>query len=1504
MVDIVTTTYLAAPAGEAANYIQRFTFPQSGEVKGCIVAAVPSSTLDSTQTAGSGFCFGFSDGTDEYAFGGSLELNNEASYSRFVNDRVMTGLDFTDNAVVNLEASVDSLGLISGTNDGYVDLDWITPPSDGDERIIAVTVFAGSGVSCKALDVETSGTVGADVAVAFGFKPTMGVLLTNNNSAMQGVGVLPSSSASATIQDWNQCIGWWGSNNDTLPDQHCVSWVHNDGTVEVACQAEANAGRYIATSGTSSVYEGAGVQVRDLTSTGLDLRLLSGAGGFESERNVALFGVEFENSSVNLEARDTPTETGSQSWSQSSRSQFVLSQQTRCAALGSAETDFDGGPVGLSFVDRNTQLSYSWGFRDNIQTSNVFCRVSNNKFSVLPLHDGTLGSGHFDVGFDGFGGHSTFNTNVTFNNTNSTARKWLTLTIEHDEPAQFSPGVATASAVGLAPNLGGSSLELFNLGSAETLLQGVTANGGTLSLDSDEELGTIDCSAATTDAAYWYDKIKLDRTKAWAIQLTARLELDGGNSHPDLFAVVNRSNAPNAAGSVNTYAAEKRIQCGLVNDGSAAARAGYFPAGGDLVVPDYGDGRFWNGSTEAWGATSTAEDFASIRDGATEDFYTWTIFNDPVKDRFCILLQNSADATNLTDDRQGEIAKQTDWVDWGDFSVDVDDLWVVIGDRYINSGNSKYSIDKYERDVGGNTAQRAMVNCKDDLADNYDIREAIGADKIWILAERDSLSITDSETYGSGGIRKRSWIVDDDGIEYLFYEAFEIGGAFGPRGSGGTGETRIKVKTSVDGGATWGSPTTLIAPSDVGAGYQVVTGIQIFKWNDHPTQSERCMLFLTAEVSVSTKSEHRMFVFTAQNLSDTTWTKKSGSGTDGAIFEGTATDTDYDHSGGGDPVVSRVGSTWHMIRSSLHSPASPSGSNPIQGWQFSHATSTDTGTPINWTVGSSPPHVSSNADGIRTASAVDGTEVTIGSGVHDRRQVVLFRRDNSDQDDWGMYRVRKKLSDGVELLQEVVGMSPLTGDSSIAVIGTGSNTPHSSRVLPDGTIEVIGTAFQPFIRGDANGDGSPEGLGNCEFTARWTSTDYENWSIDYEHSPVLIVTDKVSRNAENFSVRQTTVGVPTEIAVTGIPTVSNSRSTVSVGGLGLVPITQFNLTDTAGWKIPGYRYIVTEIQQDNFGWTVDLEIDAPISTGLSHISSSGTRDVVGTLSLTPETPPISITSTLVVGSAGSAVSLSGVALVVDLAVGQLPLNLMFGRSTVGSEFTLELEGDLNGRVLNSGSCVVANLDLTPNCGKIEDVCQPLCKLDIWNAALARLGLPTQSDETASNKYLDRLRLSWTRVRKEMLREGFFNGSTDRRALVKIKDGAQHRSDAANAFELPPCFIKAISANGKRLDQEGSDVIKIATSYERDRRVIYSDESKIELSYIMDISDVNDLDPSAQTALINMLALDIAPAFKDAEEVRELQSWYESHILEARATDTQENTPEEFEDYTDALWWNT
>lgn len=1501
MVDVVKTVVLPAPGGAATGYVQRFTFPDCGEVKGFLICQV-SSDDDTTQLFGLGQGIGFSDGTSEVAYGGTIELNTELSWDRLVNDRCLVGLDFDDGSV-NLEATTDGIGLVSGTNDGYVDIEWLTPPSsESDTRSIAVRAYCGTGVQTKVLDnVQTDGTNGNSVTATFSFYPTLGFLLTNNNSAMDSGGeVLPSSDGSATKSGLSFEFGWWGNSSETTPDQHGVCWTHGNGTTNVACMASSYAGRYIATSGSSTYFEGEACQIVNRTSTSVDVKTVHGSGG-GSSTVVALFGVHLPNSRARSVLLNTSTSAAQQDIAQEFRDQTAMVLPTRCETINVGKADFNAGPCGLSFVDRDMAISYSWGFRDASGSSNTWCRVSRDKFVMLPLHDGTLGTGHFDVDFLGFGGFPDFDLSVDYNSTDTTQKIWPVLLVEHDNPAEFSPGPATVSLSTPDANFGGSSIEYFELGSAATLFNEITGGGGTLTVDPEEGLGSIDTSAGPGASAYWVDKIKVRKDRTWAVQLTARL--DSGTGHPDLLSIINQTATPVSPYSPLLSATAKRIQFGFIDDGTPSARAGYFLTGADPGSYDYGNGRFWNGSTETWGASGVAQDWVSVRTAA--DFYTFTIFNDGENQRFCLLIQNSAEATTIRDDRQGEIGRRTDWVNWADFGVPTDDLWVIVGDRYFDDYSSVYSVHKYEKDLGGESPLRSLCNCKDSLTENYVIREVIGADKVWILAERNQVFFSDSQTYGNGGIRKRSWIKDDDGKEYLFYEAFEIGGAFGPRGSGGTGETRIKVVSRNSSTDSWSSPTTLLAPSDISASYQVLTGIQVIKWNQHPTPSEKCMMFLTAEVAVSTKSEHRMFVLTASELDDTTWTVKPGSGTDGAIFEGVASDTEFNHSGHGDPRVELVGSTWHMMLSSLHSPASPSGVNPVQGWQICHATSSDSGTPVNWTLDGSAPVIPNDVDGIRTAVApTDGTFVTISDGVHDKHQVVLCRRSNTPADDWAMIRVRKKESTGIDPLQQIVGLTPLTGNTSIAVIGTGSITPHATRFLSNGDIELRGTAFQPFIRGDGNGDGVPEGLGNCEITARWTSSDWSTWTIDYDHSPVVILTDKAGRNLENFSDLQLTIGDPPEISFDNPLSVPLSRSIVSTT-IGLVPQVAVEDEVDVGWTYSGVRYINAETQSTTMGFLTSIEVLTNENSPLLEADQSGTEAVTLTLALAPELDPLDFDQVLTVDESASTVVLSSSLGLVPLPdPDSLPLlRVSRSSSTVGSPFMLELEGDLNLKILESGSCVGMSLELNPTCGRIEDFCQPICKLDIWNSALVLLGLPMQSDENASNKYIARLRLGWTRVRKEFLREGAFNGSSDRRVLTQIDGGADHRSDYAYAYDLPSCFIKAIMINGVEARSAG-ELYTIALSYDRSKRVLYSNEDSVELDYIRDIEDVNQLDSSAQTALIHLLALDIGPAFKDPEELEPVKKWYTQHVLEARSTDTAEVSPENFEDYTDALWWNS
>lgn len=172
-------------------------------------------------------------------------------------------------------------------------------------------------------------------------------------------------------------------------------------------------------------------------------------------------------------------------------------------------------------------------------------------------------------------------------------------------------------------------------------------------------------------------------------------------------------------------------------------------------------------------------------------------------------------------------------------------------------------------------------------------------------------------------------------------------------------------------------------------------------------------------------------------------------------------------------------------------------------------------------------------------------------------------------------------------------------------------------------------------------------------------------------------------------------------------------------------------------------------------------------------------------------------------------------------------------------------------------------------------------VDVINEALGQLGrAPISDPDNADDPVAVLCKRYFVSLLRTMLRDHPWNFAKDR---IKLAQNATAPiSDWAYAYTLPADCFRVLKVNN-------SD----KSIWEIERRNLLSDESAILIQYIRWEDDPNRWDGMFYQAFVTFLTVRLAPALStDKEKASDLYRVYQMQLMDAKAVDGQESSPEQ------------
>ncbi len=579
----------------------------------------------------------------------------------------------------------------------------------------------------------------------------------------------------------------------------------------------------------------------------------------------------------------------------------------------------------------------------------------------------------------------------------------------------------------------------------------VVSGSGSVTLTGDSSVEIMTPSSGDAAFLATNEPIDLTQTQTW---LFCARNLGGGNLE-DLIGLWNLQ--PGVMPTADTLAANDSQRLGaisMVDDGSNPTVRFRFDPTSD------GTGRYWAGEpTNQWTSPDVLADaVANVRTGADADWYTLGLDIDAQRERLRFFSLHQVE-TSLAGTAQGvRMVALTDWVLFTSLAggSPMDNVWLTMGDRHTDAASAHFEFE-WVRLEDGQTLH-AFTNARTDAASPYSLRHVTSRNTLFLPDGRGDALFPTPSPWDAGGYRKKHVLRDNDGTHYLYYEGFDSGG-----------ESSIGLATSPSPEGPW-TPYPLnpiITPSILPAGsasYDVITAPLVVKDDRELDPNKRWRLFFVGEIEGT--STHRLFLASSPSAVGP-WQQEVGPGPDGAIMW-ERLDGGWRNDGMADPVVffNHDTSQWNMFHSGLRAG---------DGWTVGFSTSDDL---IHWAP--STLVVTGSSTGVRSWTSVNGKFITISDASAMREDAIVFIRNQSTVENWGISRIRKINGNTLELYHQIGGIGGTASNRTVAQLGSGSITPHAIRRHDDGTYRLFVTAFQPFILAFGS-------FGNCEVAASLTA---------------------------------------------------------------------------------------------------------------------------------------------------------------------------------------------------------------------------------------------------------------------------------------------------------------------------------------------------------------------------------------------------------------------------------
>lgn len=181
------------------------------------------------------------------------------------------------------------------------------------------------------------------------------------------------------------------------------------------------------------------------------------------------------------------------------------------------------------------------------------------------------------------------------------------------------------------------------------------------------------------------------------------------------------------------------------------------------------------------------------------------------------------------------------------------------------------------------------------------------------------------------------------------------------------------------------------------------------------------------------------------------------------------------------------------------------------------------------------------------------------------------------------------------------------------------------------------------------------------------------------------------------------------------------------------------------------------------------------------------------------------------------------------------------------------------------------------------------QLTIYNRALLKVGSQPASSLTENRPSVIAANTVYDSIRVAELRTRSWNFAIKRVTLAPDADAPAFTKSVA--FTLPSDFLRLLPTD----PETNSGIIDLQIEGDKILTSVYSTE--LNLRYIYNVTDVNEMDPAFQEVLAARLALEICePVTQSNTKYNNIAQWYQRSLIEAAKANAFENRPvESFED---------
>jgi hypothetical protein len=244
-------------------------------------------------------------------------------------------------------------------------------------------------------------------------------------------------------------------------------------------------------------------------------------------------------------------------------------------------------------------------------------------------------------------------------------------------------------------------IDHFDDGSLDTSLWTAVSTGNATVEITDS---TLHIAASTTTAGFIYYNNVIDKTES-QLFLMAMKQVDATDSHELSFGLWNPSSGPPTADTTSNLSGERRTGTSIINLTGGNIRYRYWDDGGTSS--------YWNNST--WTTT-----ISNVNDRRLDDYLIIGLEIDGTNERFR-WMHCQQDIGAITDPGGPRMLGLSDWVNFSTWTIDTDNLYLCLGQRYTNWPTSvDWNFEWVRRE--NSTKRHAFTNADSGGGGTYTLR--------------------------------------------------------------------------------------------------------------------------------------------------------------------------------------------------------------------------------------------------------------------------------------------------------------------------------------------------------------------------------------------------------------------------------------------------------------------------------------------------------------------------------------------------------------------------------------------------------------------------------------------------------------------------------------------------------------------------------------------------------------------------------------------------------------